>query len=118
VSLRTEENAWFQTGLYMRRAEFTQARQPRPRKSKLFPDAATTFCNIIAAGGNTISSFYKSTIVDIKNLSKGIEAIPSSSLDKKSVGWKAENYMMRRFIIRRSSRGSVRAIKSVRMVCA
>lgn len=94
MSLRTEENAWFQTGLYMRRAEFTQARQPRPCKSKLFPDAATTFCNITAAGGNTISSFYKSIVVDLKNLSKGTEAIPSSSLNKKSVGWKTENYMV------------------------
>ena len=51
-----------------------------------------------------------------KNLNKGIEAIPSSSLDKKNVGWKTENYTVRRFIIRRSSGGSVRAIKSVRMV--
>lgn len=116
MSLRTEENAWFQTGLYMRRAEFTQAQQPLPLKSKLFPDAATTFYNISETGGNKISSFYKSIVVDIKNLSKGIEAIPSSSLDKKSVGWKTENYMVRRFIIHRSSRGSVRAIKSVRMV--
>jgi len=100
----------------MRRAEFTQARQPRPCKSKLFPDAATTFYNIIEAGGNTISSFYRNIVVDIKNLSKGTEAIPSSSLDKESVGWKTENYMVRRFIIRLSSRGSVGAIKSVRMV--
>ena len=68
VSLRTEENAWFQTGLYMHRAEFTQTRQPRPCKSKLFPDAATTFCNIIEAGGNTISSFYESIVVDIKKI--------------------------------------------------
>lgn len=70
----------------MRRAEFTQAQQPRPCKSKLFPDAATTFCDIIEASGNTIRSFYTSIVVGIKNLSKRIEAIPSSSLDKKSVG--------------------------------
>jgi hypothetical protein len=96
----------------MRGAKFTQARQPRSCKSKLFPDAATIFCNIIEAGGNRISPFYKSIVVDIKNLSKGTEAIPSSSLDKKSVGWKTENYMLMRFIIRRSSHGSIRAIKS------
>jgi hypothetical protein len=42
--------------------------------------------------------------------------MPSFSLDKKSVGWKRENYVVRSFITLRSFPGNDRAIKSVTMM--